>query len=111
MRSLGQRVQNSRRGDYAANVRGITENKYKTSQLGCYECWELGHLAKDCPTKKETSKVVGCPTKKKCKANQVGCFGSGELGHLAKNCPTKKECKAVVCPTKKKCKAGQLKMF
>jgi hypothetical protein len=53
----------------------LSPSPQRLQYMQCYECRELGHMAKDCPKRSPRKKV------------QIQCYECKELGHVRRECP------------------------
>lgn len=83
------------------NDRDREYNKDRDRDTKCYGCNGYGHMARNCPEKRNTKETCHicsepghfareCPKKGEDRRNNDGCFKCHEKGHIARDC-TKKE--------------------
>ena len=71
-----------------------TSTPTKTGQKACYLCGQVGHLAKNCPTKPvgqpapSTSENTNKGEKKKKEDKPFVCYSCGGRGHTSRQCPS-----------------------
>ena len=55
--------------------------------LKCRQCWQVGHLARCCPSNKCQRCGLTSHTTEECRASHLYCWQCGSRGHLHRMCP------------------------
>ena len=72
-----------------------TPGAVKLKEISCFLCGSMGHMARDCRTRKEDSPRSGEKGEKVEKTPKAGrtvtCFVCGEIGHKSPSCPQRRD--------------------
>lgn len=58
----------------------------KSREMACFQCGELDHIARDCPTRAEKNAA-----REQERQVEMICYGCNEAGHIARDCPNKEQ--------------------
>lgn len=94
--STGRNNHLSQRWERADKPKAVEEDTMRNRDPVCGYCKKIGHLTRDCPTKRSPRRCYlcgndrhlsfDCPNKR----GPLKCYGCGEEGHFSRECPSKK---------------------